>query len=153
MKSENPTVITTNKKASFEYFLSDFIEAGIQLTGTEIKSVRSNEVNLSDAYCAMIEGELILKNMHISHYKQGTYNNHEPKRDRKLLLNKNELRKLSGKVKERGVTIIPVRVYLNENGYAKVEIAIARGKKKFDKRQDIKTRDVKRELQRVIKNK
>ena len=151
MKSENPTVVTTNKKAGFEYFLTEFYEAGIQLTGTEIKSIRNNEVNLSDSYCVFIDGELYLKHMHISQYKEGTYNNHEPKRDRKLLLNKNELKKIQNKAKERGVTIVPVRVYLNEKGYAKIEIALARGKKKYDKREDIKSRDAKREVQRAMK--
>ncbi|MFA8299349.1 MAG: SsrA-binding protein SmpB [Hyphomicrobiales bacterium] len=138
-----------NKRASFEYFLDDRIVAGIQLTGTEIKSIRLGKANLADAYCHFEGIELTLKNMHISEYSFGTYNNHDPKRDRKLLLNRRELKKWSTKVKERGFTIVPVCLFINERGLAKVEIALARGKHTYDKRQSLKAKDAKREIDRM----
>lgn len=144
--------IAVNRKAGFQYAVSDKAEAGIQLTGTEIKSVRQKQVNLQDAYCLFLHGELWVRGLHISEYREGTHYNHEPKRDRKLLLKKPELKKLQSKVKEKGVTIIPMRMYVNERGFAKLEIAVARGKKLFDKREDIKKRDVERELKQAEKN-
>jgi SsrA-binding protein len=138
-----------NKKASFEYEFLDTYTAGIVLTGTEIKSVRMGNVNMSDAYCVLDKGELWVKNLHISRYNEGSYNNHEPLRDRKLLLTAHELRKLENKSKEKGLTIIPVKLFTSARGYAKLEIALARGKKMYDKREDIKERDVKREMQRT----
>ncbi len=137
-----------NKKASFEYnFLSTY-KAGIMLTGTEIKSVREGKASLNDAFCLFVNDELWIRNMHISEYKQGSYNNHEPKRPRKLLLNRIELNKLQSNLKDKGTTIIPIQLFFNERGIAKVEIALARGKKMFDKRETIKKRDVERELSR-----
>lgn len=137
-----------NKKASFEYFLTDEFTAGIVLTGTEIKSVREGKANLTDSYCAFVGTELFVKNLHISEYKYGTYSNHDPKRDRKLLLNRTELRKLLTKTKEKGLTIIPTLLFLNEDGLAKLKIAIAKGKKHYDKRETLKTKDTQREIDR-----
>ena len=121
------------------------------LTGTEIKSIRDGKVNFTDAYCFFIGHELWLKGLHISEYSYGSYNNHIPKRDRKLLLNKKELLKIKKKISEKGLTIIPTRMFVNERGIAKLAIAVARGKAKFDKRHDIKDRDNKRELDRYMK--
>ena len=140
-----------NKKASFNYEFIDKYTAGIVLTGTEIKSIRDGKVNFSDAYCFFIEHELWLKGLHIAEYSYGSYNNHIPKRDRKLLLNKKELLKIKKKISEKGLTIVPVRMFLNERGYAKIVIAVARGKAKYDKRHDIKDRDNKRDLDRYMK--
>ena len=137
-----------NKKASFEYNFLATYKAGIMLTGTEVKAIRSGKASLNDAYCVFMNEELWIKNMHISEYSHGSYNNHEPKRLRKLLLNKAELIKLLSKMKEKGNTIIPVQLFFNERGIAKIEIALARGKKMFDKREDIKKRDVEREMNR-----
>lgn len=137
-----------NKKASFEYQFLQTYKAGIMLTGTEVKAIREGKANFTDSFCVIMNGELYLKNMHISEYKQGSYNNHEPKRMRKLLLNKEELRKMQSKLKEKGTTIIPVKLFFNERGIAKVDIAIARGKKLFDKRESLKEKDVKQQLSR-----
>ncbi len=141
-----------NKKASFEYHLLQTYEAGIVLTGTEVKSIRAGKANINEAYCTFDKnGELWIKNMHISEYKLGTYYNHEPKRDRKLLLKKSELKKLHRKVMEKGFTIVPVKVYFSERGLVKIEIALAQGKKSFDKRHSIKEKDMKREGSRYNK--
>ena len=140
-----------NRKAKFEYYFLDEYEAGIVLTGTEIKSIRAGQANLSDAYCVFKKGELYVRNMHISEYKFGTYNNHEPRRIRKLLLSRQELRKLERKVKERGNTIVPYRLYISERGLAKLEIALSKGKKSFDKRASIKEKDNKRDMDRMKK--
>lgn len=140
-----------NKKAKHEYHFLYTLEAGIMLQGTEIKSIRAGKVNMSDAYCLIKNGELYLYNMHISEYKYGTYNNHEPKRVRKLLIKKTELKKMHNKVKEQGLTIAPYRLYLSERGLAKLEIALAKGKKSFDKRESLKERDSKRSLDRARK--
>lgn len=145
--SENKINII-NKKASFEYHLLDSYEAGIQLTGTEIKSIREGKASLSEAYCTFIQNELFIKNMHVAEYTHGTHYNHEPKRMRKLLLNKNELKKLYSKTKEKGLTIIPVKLFINERGFAKLEIALAKGKKVYDKRESIKQRELGREMKR-----
>ena len=144
----NITIKVKNKRASFEYFLTDEFTAGIILTGTEIKSVREGKANLTDAYCAFVGEELFVRNMHISEYKFGTYSNHEPKRDRKLLLNKRELRKILSKTREKGLTIVPTLLYINEKGLAKLNIAIAKGKKLYDKRDTLKDKDTKREIER-----
>lgn len=144
----NTTISIRNKKASFEYFLTEDFIAGIILTGTEIKSVREGKANLTDAYCQFIGSELFVKNLHISEYKYGTYANHEPKRDRKLLLSKRELRKLQTKTDEKGLTIIPTLLFINEKGLAKLKIAIAKGKKNYDKRETLKTKDTQREIDR-----
>ncbi len=137
-----------NKKASFEYFLIEKITAGIMLTGTEIKSIREGKANLADAYCLFINNELYVKSMHIAEYNMGTHYNHEPKRDRKLLLTKRELKKLSVKVKEKGFTIVPVLLFINERGLAKLEIALAKGKHFYDKRESLKRKDSQREIER-----
>lgn len=140
-----------NRKASFEYqYISNFT-AGISLKGTEIKSIRNNKANISDAYCIFIERELFVKNLHISEYPNSGYTNHEPKRDRKLLLNRKELDKISSKVKEKGNSVIPIRLFINEKGKAKLEIALAKGKKIYDKRASIKEKDIKKEIQRTKK--
>ena len=140
-----------NRKSSFEYHIISTLTAGISLLGTEIKSIRNNKANISDAYCTFVEKELFVKNLHISEYSNGGYNNHDPKRDRKLLLNKIELRKLLGKVKEKGNSIIPIRLFINQTGRAKLEIALAKGKKIYDKRESIKENDQKRDLSRLKK--
>ncbi len=137
-----------NKKAGFEFFLLENFTAGIQLTGTEIKSLRDGKASLADAYCLFIGNELFVKSLHIAEYTFGTYNNHDPKRDRKLLLNKRELRKLLTKTKEKGLTIIPTLLFINEKGIAKLDISIAKGKKLYDKRETLKTKDTKREMDR-----
>lgn len=142
------TISIKNKKASFEYFLTEEFTAGIVLTGTEIKSIREGKANLTDAFCAFEGTELYVRNLHISEYKYGTYANHEPKRDRKLLLNKRELRKLMTKTKEKGLTIIPTLLFINEDGLAKIKIFIAKGKKHYDKRETLKTKDTQREIDR-----
>ena len=140
-------IIIKNRRASFEYFLIDRYTAGIVLTGTEIKSIRAGKANLSDSYCSFSNsGELFVMGMHISEYLFGTYNNHVPKRDRKLLLTAKELRKLKAKVSEKGFTIIPIDMFINENGLAKVNIALAKGKHFYDKRNDLKEKDKRKEL-------
>ena len=144
MPKKTADINIKNRKAEFEYHLITTFTAGIVLTGTEIKSIRAGKVNLTDSYCSFINGELWAHNIHISEYANGTYNNHEPKRDRKLLLNRKELKKLQSKLNDRGMTIIPTRMWINENGYAKLDIALARGKKMFDKRESIKEKDQRR---------
>jgi len=138
-----------NKKASFEYHFITTYTAGIILSGTEVKSIREGKANLTDSYCVFVDGELYVKNLHISEYKQGSYNNHEPKRMRKLLLEKIELRKIQSKLKDKGTTIIPVQLFFNERSYAKLEIAVAKGKKLYDKRESLKEKDVRRQMQRT----
>ena len=150
MTTEN-TINIKNKKASFEFAFIDNYTAGLQLTGTEIKSIREGKANINDAFCVFTKNELFVRNMHIAHYFNGTYNNVEEKRDRKLLLNKQELNKLQGKLKDQGLTIIPLRLFINEKGYCKLDIALAKGKKLYDKRQDIKKKDNDREMQRKMK--
>jgi SsrA-binding protein len=136
-----PTISIKNRKAEFEYFLLTKFTAGLVLTGTEIKSIRSGKANIQDAYCSFINGELWVHNMHVSEYSHGSCNNHEAKRDRKLLVTKREIKKLLIKLNERGFTIIPTLLYINEDGYAKLDISLARGKKKYDKRESIKEKD------------
>lgn len=138
-----------NKKASFEYNFIDKYIAGIALMGSEIKSIRLGKVNLQDAYCTFQKGELYVMELHISPYSMAREINHEPKRERKLLLNRREINKLETKSKEKGLTIIPIRIFLNERGLAKLEIALAKGKKLYDKREDIKEKDLKREMDRM----
>ena len=138
-----------NKKASFEYHFIDKYIAGIVLQGSEIKSIRMGKVNLQDSYCIFVNNELYVKEMHISPYVLARNYNHEAKRDRKLLLNKRELKKLLTKNKEKSLTIIPIRIFLSDSGLAKLEIALAKGKKIYDKREDIKERDLKRDMARL----
>ena len=140
-----------NKRASFEYAFLEKYVAGMQLTGTEIKSIRDGKCNITDGYCFFKDNELWVKNILISEYEKGTHYNHEPKRDRKLLLNKTEINKLLKKLKDQGLTIVPLKLFISESGYAKLEIALAKGKKMFDKRDDIKKRDIQRETARKLK--
>ncbi|MBO4751196.1 MAG: SsrA-binding protein SmpB [Bacteroidales bacterium] len=147
---EKHVVDIKNKKASFEYFLIDEYVAGLVLTGTEIKSIRDGKANLTDAYCTFIGNELFVRQMHVSEYRFGSYLNHPAKRDRKLLLTRRELRKLQACTKEKGYTIVPVLLFVDDRGYAKLKIALARGKKFFDKRQTIKDKDTRRDMQREI---
>lgn len=149
MAKEN--IILKNKKASFEYSFLVSYTAGMMLTGTEVKSIREGKATLSESFCVILDGNLWVKNLHIAEYKQGSYNNHEPKRLRKLLLKKSEIQKIQSKLKEKGLTIIPIQLFFNERGYAKLEIALARGKKTFDKREDIKKKDQQREIARVTR--
>lgn len=140
-------IITTNRKASFSYHLMERFEAGMQLTGSEVKSLRTASANISEAYAMMKNGELWLINASISPYEPANYLNHKPKRDRKLLLHRRELLKIDQKLKERGLTLVPTKLYFKE-GRAKCEIALAKGKKSYDKRESIKRRDMDRELSR-----
>lgn len=142
-----------NKKASHFYEFLDKYIAGIKLTGTEIKSIRLGKASIVDTYCFFSNGELFLKGMHIAEYWWGNLNNHDPLRDRKLLLTKKELRKIERKTKETGLTIIATKVFINERGLAKAEIAVARGKKEFDKRESLKHEDASREMDRIKKMK
>ncbi len=141
-------IIIKNKKAAFEYFLLEEFTAGIQLTGTEIKSIRTGKVSFVDSFCVFEGEELYVKGLHISEYSHGTHYNHDPKRDRKLLLTARELKKLATRVKEKGFTIVPVQLYINEKGLAKLDIALARGKHTFDKRETLKRKDIEREMER-----
>lgn len=142
--------ITVNRKARHEYHILQTFEAGIVLVGTEVKALREGKANLVDSYATIKNGEVWLVSAHISEYRQGNINNHNPTRDRKLLLNKSEIRKLIGKTKEKGLTLIPLRMYF-KNGRVKVELALAKGKKSYDKRETIAKRDFQREQERRIK--
>ena len=138
-----------NRRASFDYIVSETYTAGIVLTGTEIKSIRQAKASLVDTYCTFINEELWVKNMHVAEYFYGSYNNHSARRDRKLLLERKELRKLKQAVKNPGFTIVPLRLFINEKGLAKLVIGLARGKHEYDKRESIKERDDKREMDRI----
>ena len=151
MAHAHANINVKNRKASFEYELIEKLISGIKLAGTEIKSIRQGKVSLNDSYCQFHEGELYAKNIHISEYELGTHSNHVPKRERKLLLTRKEINKWERKVKESGLTIIPVRLFINDRGLAKLEIALARGKKIYDKRETLKQKDSMREIERHIK--
>ncbi len=140
-----------NKRAYFDFEIIEKFTAGVQLSGTEIKSLRLGKASLVDAYCYFIKGELWIKGFNISEYFYGTYNNHMPLRERKLLLHKKELQKLERKTKESGLTIVPLKVFLTEKGWAKTEIGLAKGKKTHDKRETLKLKDAKREMDRTKK--
>ena len=140
-----------NRSAYHEYFIDAKYEAGMVLLGTEVKSMRNGEVSFNDSFCIIHKGELWLKSLHIAEYLQGNINNHEPLRDRKLLLQRRELRKIETKLKEKGYTLIPLRIYFNEKGLAKIEIGLAKGKKLHDKRESIRQKDVEREIKRYLK--
>ena len=148
MNAIKTDILIKNKKAFFEYEIIESLEAGIQLVGTEIKSIRNGKANLTDSYCQFLNNELYVKNLHISEYEMGTCNNHLAKRDRKLLLKKRELQKWQKKIKESGLAIIPLKLFLNDKGLAKLEIALCRGKKIYDKRESIKEKDNRREMER-----
>lgn len=141
-------MIIKNKKASYEYFLLEEFTAGIVLVGTEIKSIRLGKASLVDSFCSFKDNELFINNMHITEYEFGNNFNHEPKRDRKLLLNKKELRKIQKKIKEKGLTVIPVNMFINKEGFCKVTISIAKGKKLHDKKQSISDREEKIRIKR-----
>lgn len=144
-------VMITNRRATHEYSFVTEYEAGMVLTGTEIKSIRAGYANLADAYCVFEHGELYVRNMNISEYANGSYYNHETRRTRKLLLRKPELRKLERKLKDKGMTIVPFKLFISDRGFAKLQIALAQGKKSYDKRESIKERDVKRDIAKVMK--
>ncbi|MCI5916343.1 MAG: SsrA-binding protein SmpB [Bacteroidales bacterium] len=150
LRKKSPVNIR-NKKASFEFFFVDTFTAGIVLTGTEIKSIRQGKASLVDSYCYIHQGEIWVKGMNISPYFFGSYNNHEAKRDRKLLLNRREINKLQEATKQVGFTIVPILVFIDDHGRAKVDIALAKGKKAFDKRQTMKEKEDRREMDRAIK--
>lgn len=143
-------VVIKNKRATFDYELLDTFTAGIVLTGTEIKSIRLGKASLVDTFCLVDKGELWVKNMYIAEYFYGTYNNHNARRDRKLLLNRKEIRKLESAIRTSGFTVVPTRLFINDKGLAKLIVAIARGKKEYDKRNSIKDRDDKREMARAF---
>ncbi len=140
-----------NKKAYFEYIVLDKYIAGIKLLGTEIKSIREGKATINDAFCTFIDGQLYVRNLHIAEYSFGSFYNHEAKRDRVLLLNKKELKKLQTRGEEKGLTIIPLALFISERGFAKLEIGLAQGKKTFDKRETMKERDSKVEMDRALK--
>jgi SsrA-binding protein len=149
-KEKDPNNINIkNKKASFEYHFIDKYVTGIILQGSEIKSIRDGKVNLQASYCVIHNEEAFVKELHISPYKQASHFNHEPKRERKLLLSKREIRKLAAKSQEQGLTIVPIRLFVTNKGLAKLEIALAKGKKLYDKRHDIKEKDLKKDLERL----
>ena len=140
-----------NRSAYHEFFIDNKYEAGMILLGTEVKSMREGKVSFNDSYCLVHKGELWLKSLHIAEYSHGNLNNHDPLRDRKLLLRKREIQKIDSKLKEKGYTIIPLRIYFNEKGLAKIELGLAKGKKLHDKRESIKQKDVEREMKRYLK--
>lgn len=150
-EKKKPKVEITNRKAAHEYFFVNEFNAGIMLTGTEVKSIRNGNANLSDAYCAFEKGELWIRNLYIAEYEFGTDANHMPRRQRKLLLRKPEIRKLERGIKEKGTTIIAYKIFLSERGLVKITVCLARGKKTYDKRETIKNRESKREIDRVNK--
>ena len=141
-----------NKKAFFDYEILETFIAGIQLTGTEIKSIRAGKAGLADSFCSFINNQLYVRNMHIAEYDFGTCNNHMAKRDRKLLMNRKELDKLVKKTKEGGITIVPLKMFINDRGLAKLEISLAKGKKTYDKRESLKLKDDAREMDRAMKH-
>ncbi len=148
--TEGIKIIVTNRKARYDYLFMDSWEAGIVLTGTEVKSLRQGKINLTDSFAAVDNGEVYLYNVHVSPYEQGSHFNHEPTRRRKLLLHRSEIRKLIGRVVEKGLTLIPTRVYF-KRGRAKVEIALAKGKRDYDRRRTIADRDARRDMERTLK--
>ena len=140
-----------NRSAYHEYFIDDKYEAGMVLTGTEVKSIREGKVSFNDSYCLLHKGEVFVKSLHVAQYSHGNINNHQPDRDRKLLLTKREIRKIESKLKEKGYTLVPLRIYFNEKGLAKMDIGLGKGKKLHDKRETLRKKDVDREMKRYIK--
>jgi SsrA-binding protein len=149
-KKDEIKIVTENRKARHDYFIEESFEAGIKLTGTEVKSLRASRVNLKDSFARIENGEIVLHQMHISPYDQGNRFNHDPLRTRKLLLHRSEINKLSGKIMQQGLTLVPLKVYFT-HGLAKVELALGKGKKQYDKRDDIAAKDAKREINRHLK--
>ena len=141
----------SNRQAYHEYFIDAKYEAGMVLLGTEVKSLRAGRASFNDSYCLIHKGEIWLKSLHIAEYSHGTVNNHDPLRDRKLLLEKREIKKIEAKLKEKGYTLVPLRIFFNDKNLAKIEIGLARGKKLYDKRESIKQKDVEREMKRYLK--
>ena len=150
-KNVSSNIVAQNRKASFNYFFEDTLEAGIELLGSEVKSLRAGKGSIADAYALASEGEIYLHNTYIPEYKQSSYNNHDPRRLRKLFINKKEINKIIGKINRDGFTVVPTKIYFNSKGIAKVNIAIAKGKKLHDKRQTKKQRDWNREKSRVFR--
>jgi SsrA-binding protein len=151
MSSEGIKIVAENRKAFHDYFIEDRVEAGIILTGTEIKSIRNGKINLKDSYARINNGEVWVYQMHISPFEQGNRYNHEPLRPRKLLLHRSEINKLVGKIQQQGLTLLPIKVYL-KNGMAKVELAVGQGKKNYDKRQALAEREGKRDIERALRD-
>lgn len=152
IRRENMKVVSQNKKAYHDYFILDSYEAGIELKGTEIKSVRQGQVNLKDSFVRVKNNEVFVENMHISPYDHGNIFNHEAKRNRKLLLHKKEILKITNKLKEGGLTVVPTKLYFNTSSKVKLEIAVAKGKKLYDKRNDLKEKTAKRDIEKSLKN-
>jgi SsrA-binding protein len=150
--SKNNPVNIKNKRAKFEYQLLDKFVAGIQLGGTEIKSIRNSKASILEAYCVVEDGQVFIRNMHITEYENASFYQHKPRADRKLLLNRREIDKLDKKIKQKGFSIVPLRLFINDKGLAKLEIALAQGKKLYDKRQDLKAKDDKRAIERIKKD-
>jgi SsrA-binding protein len=140
-----------NRSAYFDYFIDDKYIAGMVLTGTEVKSLRTGKSSFNDSFCLIDKGEIYIRSLHIAEYSHGNINNHNPTRDRKLLLNKKEIRKIESKLKEKGYTLIPLRIFFNEKNIAKLELGLAKGKKTYDKRESIKAKDMDREMKRFLK--
>ncbi|MDH5429823.1 MAG: SsrA-binding protein SmpB [Nitrospirota bacterium] len=150
-KDPNNKVVGTNRKATFDYFVEEKIEAGLMLVGTEVKALREGHLNLRDSYASIANGKAVLHNCHIGTYSHGNQMNHEPLRPRTLLLHKKEIERLTDKVKLKGLTIVPLRLYFNDRGRAKLELAVARGKKTYDRRETVKKREASREIDRAMK--
>ena len=150
-KENQHKVVATNRKAYHDYFIEEKLEAGVMLRGTEVKSLRDGRVNLQDSYASVHDGEVFLHHCHISPYSHGNIMNHDPLRARKLLLHRKEINKLIGKTQQKGLTLIPLRIYFSKQGRAKVELALAKGKKQYDRRETIKAREAGREVERAIK--
>ncbi|RYG31384.1 MAG: SsrA-binding protein SmpB, partial [Chitinophagaceae bacterium] len=138
-------------QAFYDYFIDDKYDAGIMLTGTEVKSLRAGRASFNDSYCFFHHGELWIKSLHIAEYSHGTSANHDPVRERKLLLNKKELRKIEAQIKEKGITVVPLRIFFSEKGFVKIEVGLGKGKKLYDKRETIKQRDTMREMKKYLK--
>ena len=153
MQNIKEKIVTDNRKARHDYFIDQIFEAGLALTGTEVKSLRAGKANLQDSFCTIRDGEIFLHNCHISPYEQGNIFNVEPKRTRKILMHKEEIRKLAQKVREKGFTLVPLRLYFNDRGKVKLALALAKGKKTYDKRDDLAEKDAKRDLARALRGK
>lgn len=147
-KNKNQRIQIVNRKAKFNYHIEETLIAGMQLLGTEVKSIRNQQVNLGDGYCYVLDGELFIKNVHISEWKQKGFDVHEPLRERKLLLNKRELRKVEARIKTKGYSVFPIKLFESERGFFKLELGLGQGKKNYDKREDIKEKDIQRDIDR-----